>query len=114
MYITSQVPLSGPSPEYISQLIFRPAQSIAPQGSYKADIGNDRPSEPTTALQKHGQQLLISQYNLIKNKQLLLYYFGILKYDDSFGKPHETQYCISLANADTKEAGFCDAFNDLN
>lgn len=114
MYVTSPVPLSEPAHENIKQLMFRPAQSIAPQGSYREAIGTDYPAEVNTPLQRLGQQVLISQYPLIKNKQLFLYYFGILKYDDGFGKQRETQYCISLANPDTKEAGFCDGFNDLN
>jgi len=50
---------------------------------------------------------------MIKNKSLFLYYFGILKYDDIFGGHWETQYCVYLADPDTKELGFCDAFNDL-
>jgi hypothetical protein len=61
-----------------------------------------------------GQQTLVSQYTQIKNKQLFLYYYGLLKYEDNSGKPHETQFCILLANPDTKEAGMCDSFNDLN
>jgi hypothetical protein len=114
MYITSPVPIPGPSSEQIKQLKFRPAQSIAPQGSYREALGSDFPPEVSTALQRQGQQTLVSQYKSIKSKQLFLYYFGILKYGDSFGKMRETQYCIFLADPDTKEVGFCDAFNDLN
>jgi hypothetical protein len=114
MFITSPIPISGPPPEQIKRLIFKPAQSIAPQGSYREVLGMDYPAVVSTAVQKQGQQTLLSQYVMIKNKQLFLYYFGILKYDDSFGKHRETQFCIFLANPETKEAGFCDAFNDLN
>ncbi|MGD1025429.1 MAG: hypothetical protein ABR880_21810 [Candidatus Sulfotelmatobacter sp.] len=114
MFITSPVPISGPVPAQIKQLAFRPAQSIAPQGSYQEALGTDYPAEASTEGQRQGQQTLVQQYNLIKNKKLLLYYFGILKYDDNSGGHHKTQYCISLANPDTKEPGFCEAFNDLN
>jgi len=114
MFTTSPVPIPRPTPEQIKQLIFRPAQSIAPQGSYREVLGIDYPAEVSTAAQKQGQQMLLSQYAMIKSKQLFLYYFGILKYEDSFGNHRETQFCIFLANPDTKEVGFCDAFNDLN
>jgi hypothetical protein len=40
MYTTSPIPLSGPSPQQVAQLTFRPAQSIAPQGFYRESIGN--------------------------------------------------------------------------
>jgi hypothetical protein len=49
----------------------------------------------------------------IKSRQLFLYYYGLLKYGDIAGNPHESQFCILLANPDTKEAGICDSFNDL-
>lgn len=114
MFKTSPIPLTGPPPEDIKKLQFRPTQSIAPQGRYFEFIGRVIPAEPYTPFQMQGFQQLIPQYQLIKNKTILLYYFGIFKYDDVFGNHRETQYCILLANPDTKEAGFCDAFNDLN
>jgi hypothetical protein len=113
-FITSPVPLSGPSPEQIKQLEFRPNQSIAPQGFYRENIGNDSAAEASSSSQISGVATLTSQYKLIRDKHLLLYYFGLLKYDDSFGAEHETQWCIYLANPDTKESGVCDAFNELN
>lgn len=42
-----------------------------------------------------------------------MYCFGVLKYDDVFGNHRETEYCIYLANPDTKEVGVCDTFNDV-
>ncbi len=114
MFVTSPFPISGPSLEQVKQLQFRPAQSIAPQASYREAIGNDISAEGSSGFQRQGQQTLISQYQTIKNKELFLYYFGILKYDDALGKRRETQFCILLANLDTKQPGFCDAFNDLN
>jgi len=56
----------------------------------------------------------MSQFQDIRNGRLFLYYFGILKYDDGFGKIRETQFCIYLADPASGEAGFCDGFNDLN
>ena len=114
MFRASSVPVSGPTPEQAAQLVFRPAQSIAPQGSFRAAIGSEFAAEASTTFQKQGLQTVVSQYKLIKNKELFLYYFGILKYDDGSGKNRETEYCVLLANPDTKESGFCDAFNDLN
>jgi hypothetical protein len=113
-YITSPVPISGPSPQQIRLLTFRPAQSIAPQGFYRQSIGRASGAENTSADQLAGKQVLVSQYHAIKSKQLFLYYFGILKYDDTVGHSHETQFCIYLSDPDTKETGICDSFNDLN
>lgn len=114
MFITSPIPISGPSPDQVEQLTFRPAQSIAPQGYYRQAIGGEFVAEASSETERQGTKTLISQYNFIKNKQLFLYYFGILKYDDIFGNRRTTQFCIGLTKPDTKEAGMCDAFNDLN
>ncbi len=114
MFISSMFPLSGPTKEQIAQLAFRPSQSIAPQGHYRASLSTDFAPESKTESQQQGQQVLISQYKLIKDKLRFLYYFGILKYDDVFGNHRETQYCIFLADPNTKAVGVCDGFNDLN
>jgi hypothetical protein len=114
LFTVSETPISGPSPEQIKLLVYQPAQSIPPQGTYRLNLGSDFLGEAKTELQIHGQQILVSQYHSIKNKTLILYYYGIVKYDDASGKHRETQYCIYLANPDTKQVGTCDAFNDLN
>lgn len=75
MYTTSPVPLSGPSFQQVAMLVFRPVQSIAPQGYYREIIGSLVGAETNTADQMSGQQILISQYTQIKNKQLFLYYY---------------------------------------
>lgn len=115
MFITSRTELSGPPSDSIKLLTsFTPVQSIAPQGYYRLTIGKESAGEIVTGHQRVGAKILISQYNLIKTRQLFLYYFGILKYDDAFGKQHQTQYCALLADPATKDAGICDSFNDLN
>jgi hypothetical protein len=114
MYKTSNVPLSGPSARDVRKLIFQPAQSIAPQGRYNQNLGRSVAPEASSASQEQGARELASEHKLIKSKQLLLYYYGIIKYDDIFGHPHQTQWCIYLANPETKDIGMCDAFNDLN
>lgn len=114
MYTTSPVPLSGPTPQQIAMLQFQPAQSIAPQGFYRESVGEAIGAEGTSANQISGMQTLVSEYTQIKSKTLFLYYYGLVKYEDVSGKSHETQYCILLANPDTKQAGICDSFNDLN
>ncbi len=70
--------------------------------------------EMLTPAQQQGTKTLASQFQNIKNGGLIFYYFGILKYDDAFGTPRQTQFCIYLANLTTKDVGFCDSFNDLN
>lgn len=114
MFIASPVPISGPTDDQVGKLVFRPTQSIAPQGNYRESMGREFAGAVTTDREKSGEQMLLDRYNLVKSKQLFLYYFGLLKYDDVFRKPHETQFCIYLSNPDTKEVGMCDGFNDLN
>jgi hypothetical protein len=115
MYKLSNVPIPGPSPEDIRQLIFRPAQSVAPQGRYNAALGGIHFGEPTAPIQTLGNQIVVSRFQDIKAKTIILYYFGILKYDDVFGNPRETQYCIFLSDpGGTNRPDFCDGFNDLN
>ena len=114
MYITSPIPLSGPRASDIKMLTYSPVQSIAPPGYYREVIGREFAGEIVTDIQRAGNKVLVSQYPKIKARELSLYYFGILKYDDVSGNPHETQYCIMLADPISKEAGICDAFNDLN
>jgi hypothetical protein len=112
---TSNTPVHGPSEDEIKRLVaFRPANSIAPQGEYHINIGGPVSGEPYTAEQLQGSQAIISEFKYIKDGTLILYYYGILRYDDVFGNHRETQWCIYLANPTTKELGFCDAFNDLN
>jgi hypothetical protein len=113
-FITSPVAITGPTEEFIGQLVFTPAQSIAPQGNYRPILGAEYLAETSTQEQRHGQEVLVSQYKAIKEKRVFLYLYGILKYDDIFGNHRQTQWCIFLANPDTKEIGVCDAFNDLN
>src|SRR5208282_5228178 len=68
MYVTSPIPLSGPSTENIKQLVFQPAQSIAPQGVYRENMGSEVAAEGATAAQHQGAQQLISEYKFIKDK----------------------------------------------
>ena len=113
-FITTDSPIHAPPEEEIAKLVFKPTTSIAPQGNYREAIGGDFPAVVSGEGEASGLQTIVAHYGLIKARKEFLYYFGILKYNDAFGKSHETQYCISLLNPDTKQAGFCDGFNDLN
>jgi gas vesicle protein len=113
-YKLSSVPLSGPPPEEIPRLTFHPVQSIAPQGKFNFVVGFSTSAQVHAPEEMVGNQDVISNFKAIKAKTVFIYYFGILKYDDVFGHPRQTQFCIFLANPDTKQAGFCDTFNDLN
>lgn len=115
MFRIVAVPMYGPSPENIKHLIFRPAQSIAPQGRYNQILGERIPSgDISTPPEIQGLQTIISEFQDIKAKRHILYYFGILKYDDVFGHSRETEFCIYLADPDSKQFAFCRDFNDLN
>ncbi len=113
-FILSPVPVTGPTPDQVKALLFRPAQSIAPEGRYNLTFGQKFAGEITTPEQSMGNQALISRFQEIKSEKLSLYLFGILKYDDVFGNHRETRYRIFLADPGSKNIGFCDAFNDLN
>jgi hypothetical protein len=113
-FMTSPTAIAEPPKEGLDQLLFTPVQSIPPQGGYHPILGADTLAQVASQSQRHGQEVLISQYKAIKEKTLFLYFYGIVKYDDIFGNHRETQWCIFLANPDTREMGICDAFNDLN
>jgi hypothetical protein len=112
-FFTSSRPVPGP-PSNIQTLEFRPAQSIGPQQKYHEVLGTFASGEPYTETQLRGEKALISRLPAIKSKELILYYYGVLKYEDIFGNSRQTQFCLFLANPDTKQLGFCDSFNDMN
>jgi hypothetical protein len=112
--LISPVSISGPSPDQIKALEFQPTQAIAPQGTYNFAIGTAADLIATTVAKKGEMESLISKYPLIKSGQLILYYFGILRYEDNSGAIHDTQFCIYMANPQTQVISFCRDFNDLN
>ncbi len=114
-YRTTPFPIDGPLQRDISALTFHASRSIAPQGRYinvVADaiiLGGTFPNSVA-----EDNKTLISQFPLIKQGKLFLYYFGMLRYDDNVGKRHATQFCIYLADPSTKALGFCNRFNDMD
>jgi hypothetical protein len=113
-YKLSPMAITGPPPEEIELLTFRHAQSIAPQGTYSVKIAAQQVvGEPTGIDQAMGNAFIKANFKSIKDKTNILYYFGILKYDDAFGNHRQTQYCLFIADPDTKQLGICDSFNDL-
>ncbi|MGH2506771.1 MAG: hypothetical protein ACRDHZ_05075 [Ktedonobacteraceae bacterium] len=113
-YVVSPVSIAGPSMEEVTRLHFGPAQSIAPEGRYSMELGPIVLGHPVFRPEIKDSQTLLSSYEAIKAGRLFLYYYGILKYKDAFGGHRQTQFCIFLANTKTKDAAFCDSFNDLN
>jgi hypothetical protein len=88
---------------------------VGPQGVYTLII--DRPfaaGDTSSEADIQGVQAIRDHYQQIKNKQLILYYFGTLQYEDIFGSAHSTNYCVFLAEPDHKGLAYCQAFNDLN
>jgi cell division protein FtsL len=114
-FTIAYAPLNGPDESAIKQLTFGKAQSIAPQGRYIEGLGTVfAQGDTSTPDQIKGRRDVIAKFPDIKSGKATLYYFGILKYDDIFSKPHRTNFCIFLADPSTKQIGFCNAFNDLN
>jgi hypothetical protein len=114
MYKVSPVAISGPAPEDIKALKFHPVQSVAPQAAVNQIVGHFAPPEGMTQSQEEGVKQLLARNQAIKNGKLFLYYYGIVKYADNSGNPHETQFCIYLSDPAKNKVGICDAFNDLN
>jgi hypothetical protein len=114
-YRTSPTPIDGPLPQDIPNLVFHPDRSIAPQTRYTNFIGY---SSAVGAVYSDnaikGNQDIVSEFPLIKDKRLILYYFGILRYDDNSGRHRATQFCFFLADIDTQTLGFCNRFNDMD
>jgi len=114
-YIVSDIAISEPSPQSINLLVFRPTQSIPPQGKYSDWLGLMIPAGSTSLpTQLKGFRDVLARFQFIKAKTHVLYYYGILKYDDVFRNHRTTEYCIFLADPDAKRIGICDSFNDLN
>jgi head-tail adaptor len=112
-YILSPTPISGPTPANIASLHFDPVSALAPQGRFTTHWGEGtvqggRPEQIS------GKQDLISKFELIQDKHLIAYFFGEILYADFTGHSRTTQFCIFLADPETKALAYCDRFNDLN
>ena len=55
-----------------------------------------------------------AQFEAIKEGKLRLYVYGILKYEDIFGKPHMNKFCGYFSSQDMKFATSCDTYNEAN
>lgn len=111
-YRTAYTVIAGPSAQDLQHLTYIHSTSVAPAGSYTLRGGGgviipDRPEEI------QGQNALIKNFSEIQSGRQILYY-GTFRYKDAFGMTRHTEFCVFLANPDTKEINYCDAHNDLD
>jgi hypothetical protein len=59
-------------------------------------------------------QLRHAKYPYIKDRQQILYYFGLLQFQDAFQHAASAEFCIYMSNPDTKAIAFCRDINDLH
>lgn len=111
---TSPSSVSGPSEQLIKALKFVPTQAIAPQEKFTFAVGTPNNWVSTMVANRADMESLILKYPLINKGELILYYFGILRYEDNSGVSRETQFCIYMAKPETQEISFCRDFNELN
>lgn len=114
-YILSSTAVAGPTTDQDKELIFDPAQAVAPQGILIVHLGWATPARAANRPSEYlGQQDIVSKFDLIDSQKEFLYYFGRLRYKDVFGNVRNTKFCLFLANPKTKELAYCDSFNDLD
>lgn len=109
----SPVPVPGPPPMRIQELEQFPGPDIAPQGKLTKNLASLDTKITALPAQIEGTNEIISNFASINDGRLILYYFGTITYDDIFGRPHRTNYCIVFLNPKIKETGSCDTFNDI-
>ena len=110
----SDVPLTSIPDIDVQKLTFTPSQAVAPQATMILFAGYEAAAEAGNTQLFGEVQALNVWYKPIKDKKVFIYYFGLIKYNDIFGEPHTTEYCIYLANPDTNAIGNCDFFNELD
>jgi hypothetical protein len=96
--------LSGPTPKLIGELRFYNAAPIPPQGKTAVSLGDADQREP-----------LVGDWPAIKNGSQILYGFGEIRYEDTFGRKHSTKFCFYLTNPGTTNVlASCTGYNDMN
>jgi hypothetical protein len=113
-YKLSQSPIDGPYPEDVAALVLHPERSIAPQGRYTTIIGEPSFFGNYSRNAIDGTRTVVSNFPIIRDKKIVLYYYGMLRYDDNSGQRRSTEFCVYLADFSTKTFGFCNKFNDMN
>jgi hypothetical protein len=95
--------LSGPTPKLINELAFQDAAPIPPQGKTAISMGDANQQQP-----------LAVDWVSIKSGAQILYSFGEIRYEDTFGRKHSTKFCFYLTNPGTTNVvAFCKGYNDM-
>lgn len=113
--MTASTPQPGPSQADIDMLVFNPRLSVAPQSRMNVVISNNNNTDFIKIPDAHpSKPRTIASYKDIKEKKAIIYYYGSLRYDDIYGNHRSTNYCIYLANPDTKSIFSCNEFTGMN
>lgn len=80
--------------------------------SYKPSIGVVQPQMHIT-LSTLPTDVSAAQYGDIQNGRGILYAYGDIKYDDIYGNPHETTFCV-MYYAGLSGPSPCDVYNEAN
>jgi hypothetical protein len=102
-YKFTQSPIHGPSPDDIKNLKFEPIGYVPPQGSKQMIITNVAAKDVFKPLQEGS---------------VGLFFFRELRYDDIFGAPHSTTFCVyympHINGTEGSSMNYCDEGNSIN
>jgi hypothetical protein len=90
----------------------KPATALPPGGLLAVNMGGNVLGLP---LREQGNaEILRESYEPIKDKTLILYFFGEIDYLDVSDRRHASKFCVLVNNPETKEIQACDGFNEIN
>ena len=115
-YRTEYEPKYIPTDAEVNQFSPTNAQSVPPQGFNYLKMGDFSKSYTAvaTANERAGMDALSKSYADIKAGRMTIFYYGDIRYFDTFGKPHTTKFCIFLSDPATKEMLYCPEYNEMN
>ncbi len=100
-FIWQQPLLAGPTLEIVDGFRFVSGAPVPPQGKMTisaeeniADIGAD--------------------WSGVKDGTKIIYFAGEVRYDDIFGRPHRTQFCLYRAHPEDQVLAACTDFHNMN
>jgi hypothetical protein len=117
-YKLSNAPINGPSANDIADLDgqFTRWPDIAPQAKRVMHIG-DLPDSDTIKVfpnQSGNVQTFSDSYVSIKNRTIILYLYGTIRYKDIDNRPHSTKWCVFLLHPERKLVALCPEFNYMD
>lgn len=103
----SHLPEPTPQDEAIAKSSFVKEGAVPPQGTRSFSLNESDPGEATV------NKLLSLTHGLLEAKSSFLYLFGELRYDDVYGRPHYTTFCVWMYDVTNHTLGACEKHNDM-